>query len=90
MQSASALEERNEMLCGTGFFTNIAQYKCTEIWDISDEGKAKSVSEKELGSMGSLLQRMGIEDAVEVSSSGTDSSQRPRGDKKSTSKDKQE
>jgi hypothetical protein len=62
---ASALEARNEMLCGTGFFTNIAQYKCTDIGDISDEGKAKKMNEQELGSMESLLGKMGVEDSVE-------------------------
>jgi cell division protein FtsI/penicillin-binding protein 2 len=53
------------MLCGTGFFTNIAQYKCTDIGDISDEGKAKKMNEQELGSMESLLGKMGVEDSVE-------------------------
>jgi cell division protein FtsI/penicillin-binding protein 2 len=65
VNDASALEARNEVLCGTGFFTNIAQYKCTDIGDISDEGKAKKMNEQELGSMESLLGKMGVEDAVE-------------------------
>jgi hypothetical protein len=63
-QEALALEERNEILCGTGFFTNIAQYKCTEIGDISGEGKAKKVNEQELRSMESLLGKMGLEDSI--------------------------
>jgi hypothetical protein len=63
-EDASALEERNEMLCGTGFFTNIAQYKCTDIGDIGGEGKVKKMSEKELGSMESLLGKMGVEGAL--------------------------
>jgi hypothetical protein len=64
-QEALALEERNEILCGTGFFTNIAQYKCTDIGDISDEGKSKKMDEQELRSMESLLGKMGIEDSID-------------------------
>ena len=61
--AAAALEARNEMLCGTGFFTNIYQYKCTELGDISDEGKAKKMNIQELGSMESLMGKMGVSDA---------------------------
>lgn len=39
-----------------------AQYMCTEIGDISDEGKAKSMTDQEVGSMESLLGKLGIED----------------------------
>jgi hypothetical protein len=59
---AMALKDRNEALCGTGFFTNIALYKCTEIGDISDEGKSQPLSSTEEGSMQSLLSKMGMED----------------------------
>jgi hypothetical protein len=62
--AASALQERNEALCGTGFFTNIALYKCTEIGDISDEGKPRSLSTSEEGSMQSLMDKMGVDLAV--------------------------
>lgn len=65
-QPAMALKERNEALCGTGFFTNIAQYMCTEIGDISDEGRYQPLTNKEEGSMQSLLDKMGMEDIVIV------------------------
>jgi hypothetical protein len=44
---AQAVKPRNEMLCGTGFFTNIWQYKCTDLGDIEDEGKIKAMSAEE-------------------------------------------
>ena len=62
--AASALQERNEVLCGTGFFTNIALYKCTEIGDISDEGKSRPLSTTEEGSMQSLMDKMGMDLSV--------------------------
>jgi hypothetical protein len=62
---ALALKERNEALCGTGFFTNIAQYMCTDIGDISDEGRSKKFDEKELGSMDSLMSKMGVTEVVD-------------------------
>jgi hypothetical protein len=45
---------RNEMLCGTGFFTNIWQYKCTDLGDIEDEGKIKAM--KKEAKMDSLME----------------------------------
>lgn len=59
---ASALEKRNEALCGTGFFTNIAQYKCTDIGDISGDGKAKELSKDEETSVESLMDKLGLDD----------------------------
>lgn len=59
--STEALQERNEALCGTGFFTNIALYKCTDIGDISDEGRPRSLSSYEQGSMQSLMDKMGVD-----------------------------
>jgi hypothetical protein len=59
-EAAVALKKKDEVLCGTGFFTNIAQYKCTEIGDILDEGKPKDFSTQELGSMDSLMGKIGI------------------------------
>lgn len=55
-----ALQAKNEALCGTGFFTNIAQYKCTETGDISDEGKARALSSTEETSMESLMDKLGM------------------------------
>ena len=60
---ANALEKRNEVLCGTGFFTNIAQYKCTDIGDISGDGKAKELSKDEESSVGSLMGKLGLDDS---------------------------
>ena len=59
-QNALALKPKDEVLCGTGFFTNIAQWKCTEIGDILDEGKPKEFSQNELGSMESLLGKLDV------------------------------
>jgi hypothetical protein len=58
-EGAMALKTKDEMLCGTGFFTNIAQYKCTELGDIWDEGKPKEFNAQELGSMESLMGKIG-------------------------------
>jgi hypothetical protein len=44
---AKALQEKNDVLCGTGFFTHIFEYKCTEIGDIEDEGTSKGLSSTE-------------------------------------------
>jgi hypothetical protein len=54
---ASALQERNEVLCGTGFFTNIWQFRCTEIGDISDEGVATKLSNAQQESIDSLMSK---------------------------------
>jgi hypothetical protein len=64
-EPALAVKERNEMLCGTGFFTNIAQYMCTDIGDISDEGRSKNFDKKELGSMDSLMSKMGVTEVAD-------------------------
>ena len=61
---ANALEQRNEMLCGTGFFTNIAQYKCTDIGDISGDGKAKDLSKEEESSVDSLMGKLGLDEGA--------------------------
>ena len=55
---ALALRERNEALCATGFYTNIWQYKCTEIGDISDEGTKVSLSKQEEVATDSLLSKL--------------------------------
>ena len=59
---ANALEKRNEALCGTGFFTNIAQYKCTDIGDISEDGKATDLTNEEKSSVDSLMGKLGLDD----------------------------
>jgi hypothetical protein len=57
---AQAVKPRNEMLCGTGFFTNIWQYKCTDLGDIEDEGKIKAMSTEEESKMDSLMGKLGM------------------------------
>jgi hypothetical protein len=59
-QPATALKPRNEQLCGTGFFTNFQEYKCTEIGDISDEGQRTSLSATEEGAADSLLSKFNL------------------------------
>jgi hypothetical protein len=56
-----ALQERNEALCGTGFFTNIWQYKCTDLGDIEDEGMAKELSHEDQGTVDSLMAKLNLE-----------------------------
>jgi hypothetical protein len=57
---ALAVKPRNEMLCGTGFFTNIWQYKCTDLGDIEDEGKIKAMSAEEETKMDSLMGKLSM------------------------------
>ena len=59
---ANALQERNEALCSTGFFTNIWQYKCTVVGDIEDEGVAKELSSDDERTVDSLLSKLSIVD----------------------------
>ena len=65
-REANALEKRNEALCGTGFFTNIAQYKCTEIGDISGDGKAKEMSKEEESLSDSLMGKLALDDSASL------------------------
>mmetsp|Transcript_47401 Transcript_47401/g.53014 ORF Transcript_47401/g.53014 Transcript_47401/m.53014 type:complete len:134 (+) Transcript_47401:174-575(+) len=45
---ALALRNKNEALCGTGFFEHIYVYKCTSIGDIEDEGTSKKLGQVEI------------------------------------------
>lgn len=69
-QSAMALKPNNEALCGTGFFTNIAQYKCTDIGDISDEGQSRKTTAEEESRLDGLMSKFGDLDLPSSSSSG--------------------
>mmetsp|Transcript_6265 Transcript_6265/g.9224 ORF Transcript_6265/g.9224 Transcript_6265/m.9224 type:complete len:140 (+) Transcript_6265:190-609(+) len=55
-----ALKERDETLCKTGFFTNIWEFRCTDIGDISDEGTSRDLSSSELGATDSLMSKLNI------------------------------
>jgi hypothetical protein len=57
---ALAVKPRNELLCGTGFFENIWQFKCTDLGDIEDEGKIKTVSAEEEAKMDTLMGKLGM------------------------------
>lgn len=59
-KTSHALTAKNEALCGTGFFTNIAQYRCTDIGDISDEGKSKNLSTNQEMATDSLLSKLDL------------------------------
>ena len=61
-----ALKPRNEQLCGTGFFDNFMEYRCTDIGDISDEGKSTSLSASEAGAADSLLSKMMNLESIEI------------------------
>lgn len=63
--AAWAIQERNDALCGTGFFTNIMQYRCTELGDISDEGMPRALSEQQMESVGGLLSKFDLSESAE-------------------------
>ena len=69
----AVVDERNELLCGTGFFTNIYQYKCTEIGDIENEGKSKDLSSSELSSVSSLMDKLELSSSSSSTTGSTDS-----------------
>jgi hypothetical protein len=64
---AKALQEKNDVLCGTGFFTHIFEYKCTEIGDIEDEGTSKGLSSTEESSIDALMSKFDV-GSVEIQS----------------------
>lgn len=55
-----ALQPKNEDLCGTGFFENFQEYRCTAIGDISDEGLSKDMNSNEKELAGSLMGKLGV------------------------------
>jgi hypothetical protein len=57
LRPAWAVQERNEALCGTGFFTNFMEYRCTELGDISDEGLPGSLSDSQSERADALLSK---------------------------------
>jgi hypothetical protein len=61
LPNAHALKEKNEALCGTGFFTNIGQWYCTDLGDISDEAASKGLSQNEKDSVDSLLSKFSLD-----------------------------
>jgi len=69
---AYALQERNEALCSTGFFTNVGAWYCTDIGNIGDEGQVKPLSKKDEVSVDSLMSKFNFEDSstTEGDSSG--------------------
>ena len=79
-QPAWALKPNNEALCGTGFFTNIAQYKCTDIGDISDEGQSRKTTAEEESRLDGLMSKFGDLDLPSSSSSGDDEQSESRDD----------
>mmetsp|Transcript_20659 Transcript_20659/g.31156 ORF Transcript_20659/g.31156 Transcript_20659/m.31156 type:complete len:153 (-) Transcript_20659:557-1015(-) len=60
---AYALQERNEALCSTGFFTNVGAWYCTDIGNIGDEGQVKPLSKKDEVSVDSLMSKFNFEDS---------------------------
>ena len=70
---AHALKQKNEALCGTGFFEHIYEYKCTAIGDIEDEGYSKGLSQAETGLTDSLMGKLGV-DSGDAFGDATDSS----------------
>ena len=73
--AANALQERNDALCGTGFYTNIWQFKCTVVGDIGDEGIPKELSAEDQGTVDSLMSKLNLEnDDNKTGSPGVDAS----------------
>ncbi|KAL9181877.1 hypothetical protein ACHAXT_012220 [Thalassiosira profunda] len=58
---AHALQEKNELLCGTGFFTNVGAWYCTDIGNIGDEGRSKPMSGEAAASVDSLMGKFDLE-----------------------------
>mmetsp|Transcript_20805 Transcript_20805/g.28923 ORF Transcript_20805/g.28923 Transcript_20805/m.28923 type:complete len:158 (+) Transcript_20805:79-552(+) len=84
---AHALKARDEVLCGTGFFTNIAQWKCTDIGDILDEGQSKALDTKQESATDSLMSKMNLsfdDNSSDSASNQKDSSTAVGDDKQST------
>mmetsp|Transcript_7450 Transcript_7450/g.11124 ORF Transcript_7450/g.11124 Transcript_7450/m.11124 type:complete len:168 (-) Transcript_7450:36-539(-) len=59
--AAYALQERNEALCNTGFFTNVGAWYCTDIGNIGDEGKPKPMSGDAETSVDSLMSKFDLD-----------------------------
>ena len=77
--SAHAVQERNEALCSTGFFTNIWQARCTELGDITDEGVGRDLSTTEETSVDSLFSKL-----MESSTSSTAENEEQAANEKET------
>lgn len=60
-EAAWAAQPRNEALCKTGFFTNIAQRMCTDIGDITEDGLSKDLTKSELGVTEGLLGKLNLD-----------------------------
>jgi len=60
---AYALKEKNEVLCNTGFFTNVGSWYCTDIGNIGDEGASKPLSQKDEVSVDSLMSKFNFDDS---------------------------
>ena len=88
---AYALQERNKVLCGTGFFTNVGAWYCTDIGNIGDEGSSKPLSKQEASSVDSLMSKFNFKDdsittTAEESSSGSSEVKQTEGKKMDESK----
>ena len=59
---AYALKEKNEVLCNTGFFTNVGAWYCTDIGNIGDEGQVKPLSKNDEASVDSLMSKFNFDD----------------------------
>merc|ERR1712157_11747 len=89
-QPANAVRERNDQLCNTGFFTNIAQWYCTEFGDISDEGVGKNLSDSQESTTDSLMSKLNFDSisTTTTTSSSTTTSVVDDANKKGDTKEK--
>ena len=72
--SAYALKEKNEVLCNTGFFTNVGAWYCTDIGNIGDEGQVKPLSKKDETSVDSLMSKFNFDDSSFIEGDSSTSS----------------
>ena len=64
--AAHALQERNEVLCNTGFFTNVGAWYCTDIGNIGDEGKSTALSNEAEARVDSLMSKFDFDDGDDI------------------------
>lgn len=84
---AFALKEKNEVLCNTGFFTNVGAWYCTDIGNIGDEGQVKPLSKNDAASVDSLMSKFNFDDSSSSSTTEGGSSGKEDGNEESGKKD---
>ena len=79
---AQATKPRNEALCNTGFFTNIAQRMCTDIGDITEDGLSKGLSMQEKDTADDLLGKLNLDMNLMTSTTNSDTENNDKGNQR--------